>query len=50
MSDQEAVSIVRVSPPPIHPMLVCFPIACFVGVLLTDIAYWRTAEMMWAVL
>jgi uncharacterized membrane protein len=29
-------------------MLVPFPIACFVGVLLTDIAYWRTAEMMWA--
>ncbi|TGQ62640.1 MAG: DUF2231 domain-containing protein [Mesorhizobium sp.] len=33
---------------PIHPMLVPFPIACFVGTLLTDIAYWRTAEMMWA--
>ena len=29
-------------------MLVPFPIACFVGTLLTDIAYWRTAEMMWA--
>jgi uncharacterized membrane protein len=33
---------------PIHPMLVPFPIACFVGTLLTDIAYWRTAEIMWA--
>ena len=33
---------------PIHPMLVPFPIACFVGTLLTDIAYWRTAQMMWA--
>ena len=33
---------------PIHPMLVPFPIACFVGALLTDLAYWRTAEMMWA--
>jgi uncharacterized membrane protein len=33
---------------PIHPMLVPFPIACFVGTLLTDIAYWRTAETMWA--
>ena len=29
-------------------MLVPFPIACFVGTLLTDLAYWRTAEMMWA--
>jgi uncharacterized membrane protein len=33
---------------PIHPMLVPFPIACFVGTLLTDIAYWRSAEIMWA--
>ncbi len=33
---------------PIHPMLVPFPIVCFVGTLLTDIAYWRTADMMWA--
>lgn len=33
---------------PIHPMLVPFPIACFVGTLLCDIAYWRTAEMMWS--
>ena len=33
---------------PIHPMLVPFPIACFVGTLVTDIAYWRTAQMMWA--
>lgn len=33
---------------PIHPMLVPFPIACFVGTLLTDIAYWSTAQMMWA--
>jgi len=33
---------------PIHPMLVPFPIACFVGTLLTDIAYWRTANVLWA--
>ncbi|KWV57078.1 hypothetical protein AS156_03540 [Bradyrhizobium macuxiense] len=33
---------------PIHPMLVPFPIACFTGALVTDIAYWSTAEMMWA--
>src|SRR5215475_529757 len=29
-------------------MLVPFPVACFVGVLLTDLAYWRTADTMWA--
>lgn len=29
-------------------MLIPFPIACFVGTFLTDLVYWRTAEMMWA--
>ena len=33
---------------PIHAMLVPFPIACFVGTLITDIVYWRTAAMQWA--
>ncbi|WP_316225419.1 DUF2231 domain-containing protein [Bradyrhizobium sp. SZCCHNS3052] len=33
---------------PIHPMLVPFPIVCFIGAFVTDIAYWRTAEIMWA--
>ncbi len=33
---------------PIHPMLVPFPIVCFIGALVTDIAYALTAEMMWA--
>jgi uncharacterized membrane protein len=39
---------VYVARPPIHPMLVSFPIACLAGTLLTDLVYWRTAEMMWA--
>jgi uncharacterized membrane protein len=38
----------RIATRPIHPMLVPFPIACFVGTLFTDLAYWKTAEMMWA--
>ncbi len=29
-------------------MLVPIPITCFIGALLTDIAYYATAEMMWA--
>ena len=33
---------------PIHSMLVPFPIICFFGAFLTDIAYWLSAEMMWA--
>jgi uncharacterized membrane protein len=32
---------------PIHPMLVPFPIACFVGAFVTDLAYWRTASYLW---
>jgi uncharacterized membrane protein len=34
--------------PPLHPTFVSFPIACIGGTLLTDLAYWKTAEMMWA--
>lgn len=34
--------------PPIHPTLAAVPATCFVGALLTDLAYWRSAEMMWA--
>jgi uncharacterized membrane protein len=33
---------------PVHPILLPFPAACLIGTLLTDLAYWRTAEMMWA--
>ena len=32
---------------PIHAMLVPFPIACFVGTFVTDLAYWRTASTQW---
>ena len=32
---------------PIHAMLVPFPIVCFVGALLTDIAYANTANIQW---
>jgi uncharacterized membrane protein len=31
----------------LHPMLVPFPVAYFVAALVTDLAYWRTAEVMW---
>jgi uncharacterized membrane protein len=40
-------STARIGVHPIHPMLVPFPIACFIGALLTDFAYWRTAQIMW---
>lgn len=41
-------STARIAGHPLHPMLVPFPIVCFVGTLLADLAYWRTADMMWA--
>ena len=48
VTDINPPSTARIAGHPLHPMLVPFPIACFVGTLLTDIAYWRTANIMWA--
>jgi hypothetical protein len=39
-------STMRIFQHPIHPMLVPIPIACFIGVLLSDLTYSRSAEMM----
>jgi uncharacterized membrane protein len=47
-ADGRLRSTVQLANRPIHPMLVSFPIVCFVGALVTDIAYASTAEMMWA--
>jgi len=33
---------------PLHAMVVPIPITCFIGAFLTDLAYWRTADMQWA--
>ena len=41
-------STAKIAGHPIHPMLVPIPIACFVGTLITDIAYAETANMQWA--
>ncbi len=32
---------------PLHSMLVPIPIACFVGTFITDLAYWRTTNVIW---
>jgi uncharacterized membrane protein len=32
---------------PVYATLVQFPAVCFVGTLLTDIAYWKTANYIW---
>lgn len=33
---------------PLHPMLVPFPITCFIGALATDLAYLWSANIMWS--
>jgi uncharacterized membrane protein len=33
---------------PLHAMLVPIPVVCFVGTLVTDIVYWKSAAMLWA--
>ncbi|CAN7374091.1 DUF2231 domain-containing protein [Phenylobacterium sp. LjRoot219] len=48
MANDNPRSTAQVAGHPIHPMLVPFPIAFLVGALITDIVYWRTAEMQWA--
>src|SRR3546814_18162297 len=42
-------STARIGNHPIHPMLVPFPIACFVGTLAVDIVYSQTGDAFWAV-
>jgi uncharacterized membrane protein len=32
---------------PLHPMLVSFSAAYFVGALVTDLAYWQTPDVLW---
>jgi uncharacterized membrane protein len=41
-------STARIGRRPFYPLLVAFAVSCFLGTLTTDIAYWRTADMMWA--
>ena len=48
MSLENPRSTARIAGHPIHPMLVPIPIACFVGTLVTDLVYWKTATIMWA--
>ena len=33
---------------PVHPMLIPFPIACFVLAFVSDLAFWRTSNDFWA--
>jgi uncharacterized membrane protein len=46
--DEGVTSTASIAGHPIHPMLVAYPIGFLVGGLLTDIAYWQTADPFWA--
>jgi uncharacterized membrane protein len=48
MSTENPRTTAAISGHPFHVMLVPIPIVCFAGTLLTDIAYWQSANMQWA--
>ena len=41
-------STAQIAGHPIHPMLIPFPVACFVLAFVSDIAFWRTSNDFWA--
>ncbi len=47
MSIETYESTAKLGGQPLHMIFVPFPIVCFTGTLITDIAYWQTDEVMW---
>jgi len=41
-------STAKIADHPIHPMLIPFPIVCFVGTFVADVVYSRNADPGWA--
>src|SRR2546423_11966525 len=41
-------STAQIAGHPIHPMVIPFPIACFVLALVSDLAFWKTSNDFWA--
>jgi uncharacterized membrane protein len=48
MNGEHPRSTAKIGDHPIHPMLIPFPIVCFVGTLVTDIVYSRNLDAGWA--
>ena len=48
MQDVNPKTTMRIAGHPIHPMLIPFPIAFFVGTLAVDIAFGQTGDAFWA--
>jgi uncharacterized membrane protein len=40
--------VTRTDRRPLYSWLIAFAVSCFLGTLATDLAYWRTADVMWA--
>lgn len=38
---------IRLSDRPLYALLIQFPVVCFVGTLVSDVAYWRTQLFIW---
>jgi uncharacterized membrane protein len=47
MHDVDVGSTARMGYLPILPLLAPFPLTCFVGALITDLVYWRAADVKW---
>lgn len=48
MNDAPQYRMVNIAGRPIYPLLAQFPVVCFTGALVSDIAYWRTANLIWS--
>ena len=48
MESENPRSTAQIAGHPIHPMLIPFPIAGFVGTLVSDLVYWSTGTPFWA--
>ncbi len=48
MTDTSPPSTARLAGNLLYPLLAAVPSACFTGALVTDIAYWQSANMQWA--
>ncbi len=48
MTEVRPRSAASVAGHPLHVIFVPFPIVCFVGTFVSDLAYWQTANMQWA--
>ena len=47
IDDSNWRSTARIGGRPIQPVFAQFPVVCFIGTLITDLAYWKTAAVEW---